>query len=52
MSRINKITIKRITPPRPHRKKYSIQEIAAAAKRVKEAVKKEERRYAKFGLAS
>ena len=48
MSRINKITIKRITPPRPHRKKYSIQEILEAAERVKEAVEKEEKRYGKL----
>ena len=44
--------IKRVTPPRSQRRRYSIKEIIKAAQRVKEAVEREEKQYGKLGLAS
>ena len=44
------LTIKRITPPVSKKSRFSIQEVIEAAKKVREAVYKEEKKYGRLGF--
>ncbi len=51
MDKRKKIIIKRIIPSKSSRKEYSLEEILKAAKRVKEAMEREEKKYGPVQIA-